>query len=980
MRRLRTLMFTACLVLLLTGSGVWAVDGPYLLVRVAVDSEYQVRPLQEMGLDIVGGVRNESVELICFPEELARIRSLGYYAEVLIEDMEQHYAAQYEGDSMGPYHTYDEAVAHMDSIHALYPNITTAKFSIGQSIQGREQWVIKVSDNPTMDEDEPEVLFDGLTHAREPIGLETCLTLLNQLCAGYGSNPTITNLVNNREIFLLPVVNPDGYVYNQQTNPNGGGMWRKNRRLNAGGSYGVDLNRNFGFNWGYNNIGSSPTPSSDTYRGTAPFSEPETQNLRQFCNGRNLAIAWNIHSYGGYIIYPWSIPAAPWGLCPDNAALNAMGAYMEQNWLTGYEVGTSWQVLYEVNGDACDWMYGEQGEKPKIMPYTPEIGASFWPVASAVPGLLNQAVPAAFYMIEQAANYVPMPVSLAYQGSVISDPPPGNNNGGLDPGESVTLTPTLRNNGWVNATGISAQLICSDPYLTITTGTAAFPNLNAHAQAASSTPYALSVSPACPLEHSVTFGLLWTCAQSYSDTAFFTLIVGDPLYQPMGPDAYGYYAYDIYDENGPVFDWIEISPRLGGPGTTLNYTQDDQTFPVNLPFTFRYYGQDFTQISVCGNGWIAMGSTTSTDYSNSAIPDSDGPPNMIAPFWEDLTPLASNGSTVAYHYNAAQHYFVVEFDSVREYTPNTSRETFEVVLYDPAYYPTQTGDGKILFQYKRTDDLTSNTVGIENGTQTVGLQVLYNGNLNSHMAPVAPERAILFTTATSVPDVQVTLTPIGAPIQIPATGGAFSYNASLVNQGSSPSTFNAWIGQWIPAGTWQGPLLGPLSLTLPTGANVTRQRNQYVPGTAAPGTYTYVGYVGLYSSGVKWDSSSFTYTKLTTGDGPWVENWNNDGESFAPYLAGAESPALPQSCTLSQNYPNPFNPLTTIGYSLPQAGFVSLKVYDLQGRTVAVLADGYRPAGAHQVAWDAAEMASGVYLYVLKAGEATLSGKMVLLK
>jgi len=976
MRRLLWI-FPAMLALLLASSSLHA-EGPYLLVRVDATPEVKLLPLLELGLDIVDGVKDQYLDAVCFPEELSRIRALGYSAEVLIPDMESFYRnrALAEGlstDDMGGYHTWAECEAHMDSIHALYPNITSAPFSIGNTIQGRPMRMIKVSDNPDVDEDEPEIFFNGQIHCREPITTEICLKLLDELTGRYGSDPAITERVNTREIFIMPIFNVDGYVYNQQQSPGGGGMWRKNRRLNSGGSYGVDLNRNFGFNWGYNNIGSSPTQTSETYRGTAPFSEPETENVRQFCNSRYFGMTLNLHSVAGLMIYPWSIPPPAWGYCPDNATFMALSQTMQQ-W-NGYTYGPCWEILYEVNGDANDWMYGEQTEKPKILPWVFEIGGSdFWPLPPEIPGLINENMPAVYFMIDQVVNYQPTPVMLAYAGGIINDSG-GNNNGGLDPGESVTFIPNLRNNGWVTGTGISATLWSSDPYITITAATSTYPNLAAHAQAPSNTPYALSVSSACPLEHSAQFGLIWTCAEGYSDTAMFNLMVGDPLYQPLGPDGYGYYAYDEFDQNGPTYNWIEVDPGVGGPGTLIPYTVDDQTVQQTLPFTFQYYGQDYTQISVCNNGWVAMGVTTSTDHSNSAIPNSDGPPAMIAPFWEDLSPQILG--RVAYYYNPSQHFYVVEFDSVRQYTPITARETFEVVLYDPAYYPTQTGDGQILFQYKNVQDPSSCTVGIENQAQTIGLQVWYNGALDSHMAALQNNTAYRFSTPTSAANASVTMTPFGTPILIPASGGSFSYNIAVANLGSAPLTGDVWVDVTLPSGSTYGPVLGPVALVMPVGFNLNRDRTQAVPASAPAGTYNYNGHVGDYPN-VLWDTDSFTFVKLTTGDNSPVAEWANWGEDFES-VSNAET-ALPDRVTLEPNYPNPFNPVTSISYGLPEGTFVSLKVYDLLGRAVAVLVDGYRSAGVHQTTWDAADLASGIYLYVLRAGSHTYANKCLLMK
>ncbi|TKJ40106.1 hypothetical protein CEE37_10240 [candidate division LCP-89 bacterium B3_LCP] len=409
------------IILLLTLAVVNAEEPPYMLVRVDVEAEMQVIPLLRMGLDIVDGVKGEYVELVCHPEEYTQILAQGYAAEILIEDMEQFYADRAATDDMGGYHTWSEAIDEIYQIHLDHPDITTEPFSIGQTIEGREMYVIKISDNPEIDEDEGEAFFNALIHAREPIGVELALGLVNHLTDQYGSDPYITDLVDNREIFVLPVFNVDGYVYNETTNPSGGGMWRKNRRDNGGGIYGVDLNRNFSFDWGYNNIGSSPSPGSATYRGTGPFSEPETENVRQFCNEHNFAINLNIHSYSNLMMYAWSGPHR--GFTPEDALFAAISTTMIQ-W-NGYPFGTGWQVLYEMNGEANDWMYGEQSEKPRILSWLFEVGSSFWPAPSQIPGLVAENLQPCLYLIEQAQYHMSPRLTLTPYNPPIQIPAAG---------------------------------------------------------------------------------------------------------------------------------------------------------------------------------------------------------------------------------------------------------------------------------------------------------------------------------------------------------------------------------------------------------------------------------------------------------------------------------------------------------------------------------------------------------------------------
>ena len=189
--------------------------------------------------------------------------------------------------------------------------------------------------------------------------------------------------------------------------------------------------------------------------------------------------------------------------------------------------------------------------------------------------------------------------------------------------------------------------------------------------------------------------------------------------------------------------------------------------------------------------------------------------------------------------------------------------------------------------------------------------------------------------------------------------------------------------QKLPNGSWQGPMLGPVNITQPAGGTITRNRNQNVPGSAMAGTYYYIGYVGVYSS-VKWDSSYFTYTKLAAGDGASrVDNWDNWGESFEPWMTSGETlPAqqIPQEFALRDAYPNPFNPVTTLTFELPQASLVKLEIFDVQGRKVADLINGMRDVGIHHAIWDASTQASGLYFYRIKAGEFNAVRKMLLVK
>lgn len=180
-------------------------------------------------------------------------------------------------------------------------------------------YAVKISDNVTTDEPEPEVLYTGLQHARERIGGTSLIFFMQFLAEQYALDNRIKNLVDNRAIYIVPCVNPDGYMYNYSgasaSYPtSGGGLWRKNRRNTGGGAgnIGVDLNRNYGIDWSNCSGASSSCGSSnkteDTYYGPSAFSEPETQAIRNFVQSRRFVNAIDQHCYGPYYSLPYGRP------------------------------------------------------------------------------------------------------------------------------------------------------------------------------------------------------------------------------------------------------------------------------------------------------------------------------------------------------------------------------------------------------------------------------------------------------------------------------------------------------------------------------------------------------------------------------------------------------------------------------------------------------------------------------------------------
>lgn len=322
--------------------------------------------------------------------------------------------------TFGGYYRFAEMEAAMNTLVTNYSAIAQ-RISIGKTAEGRDIWVIKISDNVGTDEaNEPELLYMGLQHAREAITGASMIFFMQYLCEQYGKDARIKDLVNNREIYIIPCFNPDGWEHNYTLNTNGGGGWRKNRSkvdsVKSGKSYsytyGVDLNRNWGVDWancstpikGSATSCGSGTKSDDTYWGASAFSELETQAVRNFTKERHIAIGFDQHAFGPYYSLPFGRQSLHLNEMPQKGIdfFTAIPALMGK--YNGMRAADSYDALgYEVAGGFKDWMLmGEigatsgTGKKDTVWAITGEGGAgggtggtygSFWAPASQIVNL-----------------------------------------------------------------------------------------------------------------------------------------------------------------------------------------------------------------------------------------------------------------------------------------------------------------------------------------------------------------------------------------------------------------------------------------------------------------------------------------------------------------------------------------------------------------------------------------------------------------
>jgi len=297
------------------------------------------------------------------------------------------------------YHTYEEAMQELDSIATLYPSITKL-YNLGFSTRDSLPIMgIKISDNPAIKEDEPAILFNGVHHAEEILSCEVCLYLLNDIISKYGLDSAITYWINNSEIWIIPILNPEGHnvVMNGIDT-----IWRKNKRDNNNNGFfdldsdGVDLNRNYDFNW---NLGGSSDPTSEYYRGPYPFSENESRIIRDLALKNHFVFDICYHNVrtgqGELVYYPWR-----WGnqFAIDHPFIKRIADTLATRIINDAGNGTYVSIYgYATEGTARNYLYGVCG----TFAYTIEVSRSCYPPGYLVDSICRRNIIGAYYLLER---------------------------------------------------------------------------------------------------------------------------------------------------------------------------------------------------------------------------------------------------------------------------------------------------------------------------------------------------------------------------------------------------------------------------------------------------------------------------------------------------------------------------------------------------------------------------------------------------
>ncbi|MEE1941817.1 M14 family metallopeptidase [Streptomyces sp. TRM 70361] len=360
-------------------------DGPRAATGTAGERQYEITGVtgapQRTAIARTGAsvdaVREHSVVVTADAAQAERLRKTGHRLTAL--PAPPAHAPGKEGTGVldfpprdSRYHNYAEMTAAIDGYVAEFPDLMS-KQVIGTSHEGRDIVAVKISDNVRTDEEEPEVLFTHHQHAREHLTVEMALYLVREFGKRYGSDPRITGMLDEREVWILPDLNPDGGEYDIATGSYR--SWRKNRQPTPGSRYvGTDLNRNWPYKWGCCG-GSSDSPSAITYRGPSAASAPEVRTVMDFVDGRvvggeqQITAHIDFHTYSELVLWPYGYTyddTAPGLTRDDHEAFAAVGRAMADS--NGYTPQQS-SDLYITDGSVNDWMWGEHG----IFSYTFEM-------------------------------------------------------------------------------------------------------------------------------------------------------------------------------------------------------------------------------------------------------------------------------------------------------------------------------------------------------------------------------------------------------------------------------------------------------------------------------------------------------------------------------------------------------------------------------------------------------------------------------
>ncbi|UCE65246.1 MAG: T9SS type A sorting domain-containing protein, partial [Candidatus Zixiibacteriota bacterium] len=617
-------------------------------------------------------------------------------------------------------------------------------------------------------------------------------------------------------------------------------------------------------------------------------------------------------------------------------------------------------------------------------------------------------------------------------------------NGRLDPGETLNMVLTVQNDGPLGALNVSASVTTLDDFTFLPASSCTFGDIPAGGSADNTgNPLIISSDTETFNGHTINLVLHTVTAAGYSAEVPFTVVVGQVLTSdPTGPDAYGYHIFDNTDigyDPAPTYEWIEIAP---GPGTRMSFIggYDDGSNVIILPFDFVYYGESYGAMIVCTNGFAAldtfaydMGGSYWFNFFNWPIPDPGNARGQISPFWDDLSYGGSVNGVYTWH-DSDNHRFIIQWHQMVH--RNTSAyETFQMIITDPRYHSTLTGDSEIIYQYKTiiNNDSQENyaSVGFESWDELRGLEYSFDNFYKPGAATLVNNRALRITTNTGrggirgLVDLNHTATNEG--VRVSTSGGRYRITAGdgsywIRNVPPGYTDITAKMRGWFPMTITDVNILANAitedvdfimtQCDIPGNLDASEGLGDRIELTWNAVSHSNLAGYNIYRA--NWENGD--YVKLNTdpvANTNYTDNTIPDNDTYWYAVTAAysgsfgdaesidsdkaygstdnatgtedESIAIPENFFISQNYPNPFNPYTTLSYGLPRDSDVRIDIFNILGQRVVTLVNEFQTAGFKSISWGGKDrsgdnVSSGIYFYTIEAGDYRDSRKMLLIK
>ncbi|RQV99350.1 hypothetical protein EH220_01865 [bacterium] len=647
------------------------------LAEVELNSKLDLKAIQDLG-GIVDNFNGTLARVYLLPEDFRELQLRGMTLRWLTEEEIDPYGDfRHPHETLDEYHYNDDIEAMFIGWQASYPTMFSYE-SIGLSVENRNLWMAKLSDNVTSDEPEIEVKYISTMHGDEVVGLENCLRFIDTLLTGYGTDPELTELMDDFEIFIMPLMNPDGREVPQRYNADG-----------------ADLNRTF------------PDRIVDSVN--TPVGHPQEVGLvMNWSATRNCVLSANFH--GGEVIanYPWdnnysglSIHSPTpehdlfYHLAYTYASYNSsmLSNHSSPSFINGTTNGADW---YVISGGMQDWNYVWMGCKEITMElsYTKSgplsaLDSLWWENETSMRKYLLEAREGVRGFVTDASTGDPVRADImldAISYVTYSSALHGDYHRIFRPG-TYTLT--------FSAPGYESQTINN---ISVVAGTPTILNVQLNRTPAPE----IAVSPLSIEE---------------------PIPVCDEIEVPIMIENNGTTSLSW---SGILSDWTVIDSRessleyvwrdISSEGTEIDFSTDDQNLgPYSIGFTFPFYGQNFTTYRISANGWLSFTATDAgeSSYNNTGLPNSSAPENLIAPWWDDLSPHRTG--CVVTRYTSGTDSLIISYENVESYQYE-GLYNFQMILL---------ASGDILFQYgdMGANRLTSATIGLQNSTGSAGLQI-----------------------------------------------------------------------------------------------------------------------------------------------------------------------------------------------------------------------------------------------------------------